>query len=96
MICERCGMEYEESWGGEIKIDEDNPVHLCGSCLFKIKTLLQKTDYEWIRDSLTRTGYENDIETYDDDNYFILSTYGNRVAVEFDDRGEFYKITEAE
>lgn len=94
MICERCGMEYV--WGGDVKINDENPVHVCGSCLFKIQTLLQKTDYEWIRDALTKTGYESDIESYDEDNYFVLSSYGNKVAVEFDECGEFARITEAE
>ena len=64
--------------------------------MFKVETLLNKTDYEWIRDALTRVGYENDIEPHDDAHYFVLNTYGNKVAVEFDNAGEFNKITEAE
>jgi DNA-directed RNA polymerase subunit RPC12/RpoP len=99
-VCERCGAEYKEAtendWGGTISINGGDPIHLCGSCLFKVHTLLQKTDYEWIRDALTRTGYDKDIEAHDDENYFILNTYGNRVAVEFDSSGEFNLITEAE
>lgn len=99
-VCKRCGCEFNDSmmndWGGTVSINGNDPITLCGSCLFKIQSVLNKTDYEYARDMMTRTGYDKDIEPYDDENYFVLSAYGNRVAVEFDDHGEFYKITEAE
>jgi DNA-directed RNA polymerase subunit RPC12/RpoP len=94
--CSRCGNEFTSDWGGCVRINEKELIELCGSCMFKVQTLLKKTDYEWIRDALTRTGYDNDIESHDEDHYFVLSAYGNKVAVEFDEDGEFAKITEAE
>ncbi len=94
--CDRCGEKFESENGGCININEHKIYNLCDGCLFKVETLLNKTDYEWIRDALTRVGYENDIEPHDDAHYFVLNTYGNKVAVEFDNAGEFNKITEAE
>lgn len=90
MICDRCS---RDSLSGS-KITINDKIYLCDSCFEKLNMFLSKNDYEYIRDSLTRTGYENDIEPHDDEQYFILNTYGNRVAVEFVD-GEFDKITEA-
>lgn len=97
--CDRCGREYEyygEDVGEDLIKVGGEYVRLCESCMFKIATLLKKTDYEWIRDALTRVGYENDIIPHDDKHYFVLNAYGNKIAVEFDRAGEFEKITEAE
>jgi len=94
--CKRCGNKFDSDWGGCLRLNERELFDLCGACMFKVKTLLEKTDYEWIRDALTRTGYEKDIEAHDDGHYLVLNAYGNKVAIEFDRAGEFNKITEAE
>lgn len=97
-VCDRCKKPIEAK--KNIVIDDcvtvPDTIYLCDECLFKLVTFLSTTDYEYVKKILTRVGYEKDIDPHDDEHYFILSAYGNKVAVEFNDSGEFEKITEAE
>lgn len=96
--CERCKKLIQDS----VRVEYDDGItapdtfDLCYECAAKLNMFLHTTDYEYVRNILTRVGYEKDIEAHDDKNYFVLSTYGSRVAVEFNKNGEFRKISEAE
>ena len=95
-VCERCNKPLQAK--NNITIDDcisvATKVYLCDECLQKTVTFLNSTDYEYIKNILTKVGYENDIEAHDDKHYLVLSTYGNEVAIEFDDDGKFERITE--
>ena len=97
-VCSRCNIEYDEKSGINIDVtnedDVDHHICLCSLCVHKLKTFLTKNDYECLKDMLIKPGYEKDVDFDDDDEVIILSTYGNKVAIEFEG-GEFLKITEA-
>ena len=97
-ICARCKKNIQD--GACVRysdgITAPDTFNLCDECAAKFNMFLNTTDYEYVRNILTRVGYEKDIEAHDDKNYFVLSTYGSRVAVEFNKNGEFRKISEAE
>lgn len=95
-VCERCNKPLQAK--KNIVIDDcitvPDTIYLCDECLWKLNMFLNTTEYEYIKSILTKVGYENDIEPHDDQHYLVLSTYGNEVALEFNEDGEFERITE--